>query len=541
MINRRPYQQAAIDALWHYWMVLKGKNPLVEMATGTGKSVVIAGLVMELLARFPQTRVLMLVHVKELVEQNFKAVLRIWPDAPIGIYSAGLNKRQAHNQIVFASVQSVYDKAHLLGKRNIVLVDEAHLIPPSGMGMYQRLFKDLRQQHDKMQIAGFTATAYRLGRGRIDRGDDRLFEETVYTYGIADGIRDGYLSPLISKATAARIDVSGVKKAGGDFIESQLQKKILASNVTEEALDEMLTFGEHRRSWLSFCSGVEHATMLRDLARDRGIPSEVVTGETPSGERDRIIRAFRSGQLRHLTNANVLTTGFDAPGVDLISMLRPTESAGLYVQIAGRGTRLLGQSYDESVAAGKSDCLVLDFAGNVRRHGPVDQIVVKEKGPGNGEAPVKECPVCKSYVHISVMTCKECGYEFPPSENERHEGTADGSRGILSTELAPPDTRHVLFWNMRLWQKQGRPDSVRISYHCGIGTILEWIGPGQPGMFGKRADRLWRACGGQQPTPLDAGEFLARQKELTPPSEIDVKMNGQYQEIVARRFKEEAA
>lgn len=371
MTTLRPYQSQAIDAVLDYWGN-GGGNPLVAMATGTGKSVVIANLVRELHEINPEIRVLMLVHVKELVAQNVQALIRSYPGAQIGINSAGLGRRDKLQPILFASIQSVHRLGpHDIGQRDIVLIDEAHLVPRSGEGMYLSLLDRLRTASPELRVAGFTATPYRMDSGRLDEGDGRLFDDVAFNYGIARGIKDGFLSPLVSKATAAAMDVSGVARRGGEFVAGALEVAVDQDWITRGAVEEMVSLGESRKSWLAFCAGVKHAEHVRDAVRDRGITCEMVTGDTPAGERDRIIRSFKDGGIRCLTNAMVLTTGFDAPAVDLIAMLRPTLSTGLYVQICGRGTRL---------ADGKENCIsegqrVLTDHGLV----PIEQVTASMK------------------------------------------------------------------------------------------------------------------------------------------------------------------
>lgn len=540
MIELRSYQQEAIDSTLGYWRD-GGGNPLIDLATGTGKSVVIAKLTQDLLADFGGLRVLMLVHVKELVEQNFRALLRIWPDAPIGLYSAGLGKRDAHHRITFASIQSVYRKAQALGPRDLVIIDEAHLVPSGGNGMYRKLLDDLGEMTD-MRVCGFTATPYRLDSGRLDDGSDRLFDETVYSYGIADGIQDGYLSPLISKASAAEIDVSNVQRRGGEFVAGSLETAAMEHKLTRAAVVETIRFGQDRRSWLVFCSGVKHAAQVRDAMRARGIVAEMVSGETPGGERDRIIRDFRDGRIRCLTNANVLTTGFDAPATDLVVMLRPTLSTGLYVQIVGRGTRR---------AAGKDNCLVLDFAGNVRRHGPVDAVSVlpkTERGKGTGEARAtvdsvraKECPDCLSLAALNASECKVCGHIWPQDERPKHEATADATTGILSGEAVPPQMVPVVDWEFHRWEKLGSPDSVRVDYLAGLQRYPEWICPEHKGYAGHKAAEWWVMHGGQTPFPKSAEEMLARLPELTLPATVSIRPNGKYWNVVGRSFGDRRA
>lgn len=535
MIQLRYYQQEAIDAIKSYWQS-GGGNPLVDLATGTGKSLVIAKLIQDLLADYPDLRVLMLVHVKELVEQNFKALLNVWPDAPVGIYSAGLNRRDVHHRITFASIQSVYKRAKALGRRDLITIDEAHLVPLSGEGMYRRLLDDLYQLAPDARVAGFTATPYRLDSGRLDAGDVRLFDQTVYTYGIAQGIDDKFLSPLISKASASEIDVSQVQRRGGEFVPAALETA--ADKITAEAVQEIVQFGENRRSWLVFCSGVKHAMHVRDAIRRANISCEIVSGETPNGERDRILRDFKAGRIRCLTNANVLTTGFDAPQVDMVVMLRPTLSTSLYVQIVGRGTRL---------APGKENCLVLDFAGNVRRHGPVDAVSVLPKngvkGGGEGKVGVdsvmaKECPTCQSLAALNASVCKVCGHEWPHTEKPKHDAHAEAAVGILSSENVPPQMVPVVDWQFHVHQKFGSPDSVRVSYMAGLNTFNEWLGFEHHGPFQQRALQWWVKHGGRTPLPKTTIEAIDRwaDGELTMPATISVKPRGKFYDIVARSF-----
>src|SRR5690606_8310591 len=138
-----------------------------------------------------------------------------------------------------------------------------------------------------------------------------------------------------------------------------------------------------------------------------------------------------------LTNADVLTTGFDAPNTDLIAFLRPTMSAALYVQMAGRGMRLKEHT---------DHCLVLDFAGNVETHGPITGVVPPSApGEGTGEAPAKVCPECDELVHTSVMDCPECGYHWETKPKEMKLSNAD-IMGIQATEMLVTDwmwSRHV--------------------------------------------------------------------------------------------------
>ena len=335
----RPYQLDAVDAILAYGSEVGGA-PLVEMATGTGKSLVIAEICQRLVRGCEGFKILVVTHVRELIEQNLAELKAVWPLAPSGVYSAGLKSRDTYQQIVFCGVQSVYDKASMFGRVDLLMVDEAHLIPRTSDTMYKRFISDLRVRNPNMGLVGLTATPYRLGSGRLDRGDGAMFDEVVFTYGIADGVRDGYLARLVSKATETGFDLTNVHKHGGEYVEKELQAACDKAETTRRAVGEAVAYGADRRSWLAFCAGVDHALHVRDEIRSRGFSCETVTGKTPSKERGRILEDFKAGKIRCLTNANVMTTGFNAPCVDMIIALRPTASTSLYVQMMGRGGRL---------------------------------------------------------------------------------------------------------------------------------------------------------------------------------------------------------
>ena len=538
MINLRPYQAEALDAIFDYWSE-GGGSPLVDLATGLGKSVVIAELTRRLVETYPDLRVLMLVHVRELVEQNYRALVRLWPEAPAGIYSAGLGKRDAHHRITFASIQSVYKRAQLLGPRDVVIVDESHLVPADGDGMYRKLLDALRVERPDLRLVGFTATPFRMDSGRLDQGG--IFDDTVYSFGIGRGIRDGWLSPLISKASATEIDVSGVAKRGGEFVAGALEAAADDDDVTRAAVAEMIRYGAERKSWLVFCAGVKHAGHVRQALQAAGITAATVTGDTPAGERASIIAGFKAGRIRALTNANVLTTGFDAPGTDMVAFLRPTLSTGLYIQMVGRGTRK---------ADGKEDCLILDFAGNVRRHGPVD-IATIDRGPkrkgeeDEDERPkvdtvaAKTCPQCEALIAIRSLECPHCHYVYPVKDKPKHAPVAEVVP-ILSTERTKPVGRHVYTWRAHPHRKEGKPDSVRVSYSIGLQTVSEWICPEHTGYARQKFETWWKQHGDSTP-PRTVQETIDRFGELTMPQTIFTRINGIWEEITGRSFLKEAA
>jgi DNA repair protein RadD len=537
-LSLRPYQREAVDAILNHWAA-GGGDALIELATGTGKSVCIAE-VARAVVEAGGGRVGVVTHVRELVRQNALEMMRLWPQADVGIYSAGLNQRNGRRAVTFASIQTIFRQAKAIGAWDLMLIDEVHLLPTKGEGMYRKFIAAMRAINPDMRIGGLTATPYRLGEGRIDAAGGMFEGGTVYTYGIAEGIRDGFLSPLVSKAGAREVDVSRVAKAGGEFKAGELE--VAASRVTEQAVAEIVERGADRRTWLVFCAGVRHAHEVRDAIRRRGISCEVVSGDTPNEERDRIVEGFKAGRIRCVTNVNVLSTGSNIPGIDMIVMLRPTLSTSLYIQQIGRGTR---------PADGKENCLVLDFSGNVRRHGPVDAVVPREPGRGGpakdegkvAEASVraKACPACEALMHIAAASCTVCGYEWPRTA-PKHDAVADDETPILSTERVPPKMLPVITWSAARHSKPDKPPSMRVTIAAGLSQYPEFICFEHEGYPRQKAQRWWVQHGGRTPFPATTDEALERfhAGEVRPPASISVQPNGRFYEIVSRSFRREA-
>ena len=321
-----------------------------------------------------------------------------------------------------------------------MIVDEAHLIPRAADTRYGRFLAGLRARTPGMRVAGFTATPYRLDSGRLDEGAHRLFSGIAYEADTFELIRRGFLAPLVSKATLTQLDVSGVGRRGGDYIPGELEAAVNRDWITRAAVAELADYGRGRRAWLAFCAGLAHAEAVRDAVRAEGYSCEAVTGGTPRRERDRIVAAFRAGQIRCLTSVGVLGTGFNVPEVELVALLRPTRSTGLYVQQVGRALRC---------APGKADALILDYAGLVRMHGPVDAVTVRSATQGLGRLPggaggtrAKACPGCGALIALNASTCEACWTE-PQGDAEMdaqapHEAAADDERAILSGDPGSP-------------------------------------------------------------------------------------------------------
>ncbi|WP_316201679.1 MULTISPECIES: DEAD/DEAH box helicase [unclassified Bradyrhizobium] len=538
----RYYQRDAIDAVYDYWAEKPDGNPLIVIPTGGGKSPVLGTVTEEIIGFEPQTRIVMATHVSELIEQNYAELMGLWPFAPAGIFSAGLGRREAHAQIVFGGIQTMWRHAARIGHVDLLIIDEAHMLPPDAETMYGKFIAALKLINPKMLILGLTATPYRTNSGMLTDGDDAMFDAIVYEISIRELIEKGFLCPLVSKATATAktmIDLSKLRRSGGEFTDKSLKAVFDQGEVTKAAVDEIIGYAASnerpRRSWLLFCAGVEHAFSVRDAIRERGYSCETVHGGMEKGERNQILEDLKSGKLTSVTNFGVLTTGTNIKRLDLIALLRATDSTQLYVQMCGRGTRLLGDTYEESVRNGKEDCLVLDFGGNVRRHGPVDRVTVRKPGKGAGEAPVKECPECHSLIFAGLRECPDCGHIFERDVEKNIKQTADAVP-ILST--SKPNWVKVNRRTFYRHDKPGGTPSIRVEYMCGFTVHKEWICPEHQGYARMKFEKWWREHGGGDDAPFSIAATMAAvgNKVLRETTEIMIRANGKHYEVIGRKL-----
>lgn len=411
----RWYQSQAVQATWDYIRASEG-NPALVLPTGAGKSLVIAMLASDTVAW--GGRSIILAHRKELLEQNASKVAACAPGLEVGLYSAGLGAKNYLAPVVCAGIQSCFKQvpAYNIGHRDTIIVDEAHLIPARDSGMYREFLGYMKAINPAVRVIGLTATPYRLDSGLVC-GEDNILTEVAYEVPLERLISEGFLSKLTSKDPEAKISTTGIHTRAGEFIQSELDQSASVPEVVQKAMSELLAWTKDRKSTLVFCCGRRHmlacvASLLSLCPAGSEPQVAMVDGTTPSGERSRILEAFKNGHIRYLFNIDVLTTGFDAPNVDCVALLRPTMSPGLYYQMVGRGFRL---------APGKQNCLVLDFAGNVMRHGPLDRLngPKPKSGSGSGtpgEAPAKACPQCKELLALTVRECPACGYMWPEKD-----------------------------------------------------------------------------------------------------------------------------
>jgi DNA repair protein RadD len=346
-----------------------------------------------------------------------------------------------------------------------------------------------------------------------------LLNHICYEIGVKELINQGYLCPLVSKAGRKEVDTSKLHIRAGEFNASETEALMDEDNIVVSACVEIISYTKDRQSCLIFASGIKHGEHIANILRkEYNVEVECVFGETSSLFREQYIEDFKSGKLKYLVNVGVLTTGFDAPNIDCIVLLRPTMSPGLFYQMTGRGFRLY---------PGKKECLVLDFGGNIMRHGPVDSIKIKEPGKGGGEAPAKKCPDCYSVIHAAYQKCPDCGYEFPLPEKSKIDSKASNS-GIISGQATYTDY-DVKLVDYSIHYKRnaepGAPSTMRVEYCVGFNQyISEWVCPEHTGYARAKFEAWWRKRS-YAPVPRSTEEAVisARQGVLAPPLKIVVK------------------
>jgi DNA repair protein RadD len=571
-LEDRWYQTEAVDALFDYFAKKGGTNadgtpvranPLICLPTGTGKSVVIARFIWRAMTMHPGTRVFMSTHVKELIAQNAKKMLEIWPNAPLGVYSAGLKQRDSAQPIIFGGVQSCVGKFPLFGRRDLLVVDEAHLIAEEGR--YLQFINELtngpegadkisQNYNPYLKVIGLSATAYRLGLGGMTNGS--IFTDVAYDLCTIDGftrlIAEGFLCPLIPKRTNTELSTSGIGiSANGEFIQSQAQAAVDKPDITYKALCELVEAGINRRSWLIFASGVEHADHIGEMLNTVfGIPTVVIHSKKTAKENEDNLELWKTGQVRCAVNMNSLTTGVDHPCCDLIGVLRLTNSPGLWVQMLGRGTRPYDSEKERNpiVAAAfpgvKLNCLVLDFAGNTRRLGPInDPVIPKKKGEGPaGDAPVWICSNCNFYNHSSARVCGLCGAEH--IFHDKISGTASELE-LLRSDLPQMEYYSVQRVVMVPHTSKAGNSTIKIAYYCGLQTFYEYQNFEATIPFLKHRARDWfrqryhytsirPEWGGD--VPVTNNQVLELSNELRPPNRLKVWVNKQTPEVMGYEF-----
>lgn len=538
----RDYQEETIQSFFNYYEAGHNGNIVAALPTGTGKTPIISGFVHRVMQIWPNQRFLIMSHVKELLTQNYETLLRFWPNAPVGVLSAGLNQKDTAHGIILGGVASVVNSVKELGWRDICIVDECHLISPDEGTMYQTIINGLKEINPNLKVIGLSATPFRMGQGMITDGG--LFHDICIDltgiHAFNRFIAEGYLAPLIPKRTTVEIDVSDIKIVKGDFAKNQLDGA--TEKVLYEALKETMQHGYDRNCWLVFCSGIKPSEHAAEILNSFGITATAIHSKINDTECEKRYKAFKNGEIRAIVGNNKFTTGFDHPPIDLIVMLRPTASPGLWVQMLGRGTRPYHNT-NPNFPYFKSNTIVLDFAGNCKRLGPInDPVIPRKRGEKTGDIPIKVCDavhdgvVCGIYNHASARYCggkpepsaEGCGAEF--KFKTKLVGTA-GNDALIKGDMPTIETIDVDRVIYHRHQKIGTPPSIRVSYFNGLTRYTEWVCLEHQGFARTKAIRWWRQRHETEPpTSVDAALEIVSQ--LRVPKRIRVRTDLKFPEIL---------
>jgi superfamily II DNA or RNA helicase len=526
MIKLRPYQLEGMAKLWEYFQNGGKGNPLICWPTGVGKTIIPAFFIKEVMKVWPNQRFILMSHVSELIKQDAEALLHMWPQAPLGIFSAGLKQKEPYFPIVYAGIQSAIKDPARFGFRDIAFVDEAHLISQDESSQYLRFFETLKLINPNLRIIGLTATPFRMGMGYITDGG--LFTDIVHDmtslHAFNKMIEDGYLAPLVPRRTKTELDVSNVGMAKGEFIAKQLQAAVDKEELNYAIVKEIVEAGQNRQSWLIFSSGIEHAEHISTLINSFGISCAAVHSKQKAEFNNDAITAFKQNELRSIVNYGKLTTGFNHPAIDLIGMVRATMSVPLWVQMLGRGTR---------PNDGKDNCLVLDFARNTPRLGPInDPIIPRKKGEKAGDTPVKICEACGVYNHARVRFCTNCNNEF---EFQVKIVAKPGTEELIKSNLPIIEIFDVDKVIYNAHNKLGSPQSMKVTYFCNMQMFKEFICL-EHGGYAKRIAHEWWKKRHNTEAPKTTQEALQFVSQLKVPKKIHVWCNKKHPEILKVEF-----
>jgi DNA repair protein RadD len=540
MLVLRAYQEQIVDALIKAFEV--DKRILLQLPTGGGKTIIFAEIVRRLMLEYSEMRTLIVMHREILVRQTVEKMLFVWPNAPIGIACASVGEKSVHMPLTIASYQTLISRLGELEPVDLVIVDEAHHIPPTKKikaptdkpSQYHKLFDVLQRCSPALRILGVTATPFLAGHGYLygdgcKKGSVNFFPKLTYQQKISALQSEGWLAPYRAKSIEnIEGELKAVKKSNGDFALNELERVMVKAVHLESAVRAYQEFGENRRHCVIFAATIAHAEELVRCFKGEGLNAQAVHSELGKLERAQVLADFKSGALPIIINVSVLTEGWDEPHVDLILFCRPTLSTGLYVQMIGRGLR---------PCANKSDLLILDLSGNCLRHGDPDEPFVEIPSGiqrAKREGAWKPCPECGRVVSITALTCPDCAHEFPMRFEEAAAGRLVG-RDLPFT----PQKRALLKVEAYPYVSRAGNYMLRIDAHVDeegiVSTFLDV--EGKSGLYGKmRAKQFWdKHCqseinkGGY---PISVDEYAEYFDVLTMPSEVYVKQDGRYKKIV---------
>jgi DNA repair protein RadD len=406
----RPYQSAALDETSQAFR--SHRRVLLVAPTGAGKTTIAAEIIRRSVER--GKRIVFLAHRKELIEQCSTRLDQFGIDH--GVIMASNSRHRPNLPVQVASVQTLINR-DLDAPPNLIIIDETHRCTSAS---YQTVINNCGNPY----VLGLTATPIRAdGKGLASQ-----FDVMVQCPTVAELTELGYLVRAVSYA-GKRIDLSGVRICGGDYDRDQLADWMNKPHLIGDCVTEWKRIAEGRSTML-FAAGVAHSKAIVESFREFGVKAAHLDGTTPKDERSTILARLASGSLTLVSNAMVLTEGVDVPRVDCIVLARPTKSAGLYLQMAGRGLRTF---------PGKSNLLLLDHGNCIRECGLISQDrnwqllpdATGKRGKSVSYAETfKVCPDCGRVTQLTDLEC-ECGYRFAQRGKQKNLKVYNGQLELI--------------------------------------------------------------------------------------------------------------
>ena len=529
----RWYQSESVNRVFTFYDNGGRGNIVLALPTGTGKSLVIAMLLIEAFRRWNNAKWLMLTHSGELVKQNGAELKSLWPLSPLGFCNGEMGLYETSHPIVFGTIQTAVNYAEDFGIVNVLLVDECHLISDDENSQYLSFIATLKEKNPNLIIIGLSATPFRMKMGMITDGP--MFDQVLYDITNKEMfnrlISDGYLAPLVPppENLDTHFDLSNVGLRGGEYATGPMSEVFGDKPKLTASVREFINMGQNRRSWCGFAASIENAELIAEIMRAHGIPCAAYHSKTKNSAE--VMTAFKSGQLRCIISKDKILTGFNHRPIDLIGWWRRTMSPGLWVQGNGRGTR---------TAEGKTNCMVADFGRNTARLGPInDPVLPGKKRPKTepGDAPVKFCPQCNNPNYTTAKTCGFCGAEFPTTERvdeeaSRHELIAKSEMQIPIFEDFPV---HSVVYTVHTKRSSSKVNpggkSLKVRYISGMRSFDQYVAIENE--KAKHMVKQWWHERSRQPVPESVEEAIQQKDNLRVPSTIKVHINKMYEKKIA--------
>ena len=442
----RPYQIEAVTALQTAWYA-GHRNVLLELAPGCGKSVIAAEICRRAVVK-SKLRVLVLCHQKEILSQNQDALNTLTRGmVSSSIFCDGLGEKSLAGSVVFAHRDS-FANCPSLESFPLVVVDEAHMISQRTDSKYQRILRAVKARF----VVGLTATPYRLSGGLL-YGRKKMFSVRAYTLNIDTLVDMGYLAPYEIIDENPLVTVEGDEAPDYEALGSK-------ASVDAVLLESVRLIYKHmvdRHCTIIFCCSRAHAKAVQEHLAG----CAYIDGETPADERAKLIEDLRDGKYRYVVNCNILTTGTDIPICDGVVMLRPTLSAGLFVQSIGRCLRLHPK---------KTKAKILELTDNYRiRFGSISDPMAtygteSENDAASislgGDAPKKPCGECGMMVANSCKICPHCDTLF-----------------LKPKDVKAKEAIRIPVWDYGFEAARTRKGEFcyRTWFKTPMGTIREWL------------------------------------------------------------------